>query len=173
MVKLLGLACLFIAVMRCGWLFGERVAQRPHQVAGLIQALTTLETEIAYGLVPLPQAFARVASVVKEPISTLFAAVHLRLTTWQSECTASERFVQAMNDHWARTALLDSTKQTLLSLAPMLGLTDRHDQSKHIRLVLAKLTAEEAALREQQQRYESLYKRLGFLTAILLVIVLY
>jgi stage III sporulation protein AB len=63
-------------------------------------------------------------------------------------------------------------RDALARLGATLGGSGREDQLKHVRLAALQLQAEEAAARDEQQRYEKMCRSLGVLGAALVVIVL-
>ena len=49
----------------------------------------------------------------------------------------------------------------LIRLGSTLGISDKEDQMKHMHLALLQLKAEEDAARDDQGRYEKMWKSLG------------
>jgi stage III sporulation protein AB len=66
-----------------------------------------------------------------------------------------------------------SEKEAFLQLGLTLGITDRDDQIKHLRLTASQLQTEELTAWEEQKRYEKMWKSLGLLSATLVVILMY
>ena len=64
-------------------------------------------------------------------------------------------------------------QEVVLQLGSVLGVTDRSDQIKHLRLAISQLQAEETESREDQRRYEKMWKSLGVLIGALIVILMY
>ena len=60
----------------------------------------------------------------------------------------------------------------LIRLGSSLGISDKDDQLKHIKLALLQLKAEEDAAKDDQGRYEKMWKSLGILIAVLVVILM-
>jgi len=173
MLKWIGATMILFAGTAYGFVQASRYARRPRELRHLAAALTTLESEIVYGVSPLPDAIARVATTVPPPVSDLFVEAARRLGDRNAERTAADCWTEAIEDVWPRTALKEAEKSSLLSLAPTLGLTDRDDQAKHLRLVVSQLRTEEESAREEQARYGSMWKSLGALSAALVVILMY
>ena len=63
-------------------------------------------------------------------------------------------------------------QSALIRLGATLGISDREDQIKHLRLAMQQLKAEEDAARDDQARYEKMWKSLGVLIAALVVILI-
>ncbi|MCI3920175.1 stage III sporulation protein AB [Paenibacillus sp. TRM 82003] len=173
MLKWIGAALILFAGTAYGFAQASRYAKRPKELRQLASALLTLESEIVYGVTPLPAAMQRVASAAGRPVDRLFREAAERMQGRDAERTAGDCWSEAVDAAWPRLTLQASEKASLLSLAPTLGLTDRDDQAKHLRLAVAQLRAEEESAREEQRRYGSMWKSLGALSAALVVILMY
>lgn len=172
-LKWIGAALILFAGTVYGFAQAAKYARRPKELRQLGNALLTLESEIVYGVSPLPTALERVASSVPKPVSLIFSDAAARMRERQAERTAGDSWTEAVQSAWPRLSLMEPEKASLLALAPMLGVTDREDQAKHLRLAVAQLRAEEDAAREEQQRYEKMWRSLGVLSAALIVILMY
>ncbi|WP_274365350.1 stage III sporulation protein SpoIIIAB [Paenibacillus thermotolerans] len=173
MLKLVGAALIMFAGTAYGFYRASRYARRPRELRYLTHALTTLESEIVFGVTPLPAALNRVASAVPSPLSHLFGSAARKLRASQGERTADECWKEAVSEAWPSTAMQEAERETMLSLGATLGVTDRADQSKHIKLCIAQLQAEEITARDEQARYEKMWRSLGALGAAVVVILMY
>ena len=70
------------------------------------------------------------------------------------------------------TAFKQGEYEIMKQFGETLGQHDLLSQQKHIRLALAHLEREEADALDRQSRYEKMLKSLGFLSGLLLVILL-
>ncbi|MGG1515264.1 stage III sporulation protein SpoIIIAB [Paenibacillus oryzisoli] len=172
MFKMLGGVLIIGAGTLLGFLQASHYAKRPQQIRGLIGALGRMETEISYGLTPLPEAFASLGKQVAEPLATLFRLSSERLLA-NYELSMNEVWRAAVKEVWARTSMKRPEQEVVLSLGTILGQSDRSDQMKHLRLAISQLQAEEAESREEQRRYEKMWKSLGVLVGALIVILMY
>lgn len=153
-----------------GFQYAQRLRERPQQLRQLKVALQSLEAEMMYGLTPLAEASERIASQIKAPISHLFKRFKTKLE--EEKSSAYEAWKEALDDVWPFTALIDSEREVLRQFGATLGQHDREQQRKHIALALAHLEREEVEARERQTRYERMFKSLGFLSGLLLVLLL-
>jgi stage III sporulation protein AB len=71
------------------------------------------------------------------------------------------------------TACKKNEKDIMLLLGASLGVSDREDQLRYLRLAIAQLQAEEENAIEEQKRYEKMWRSLGVLAGALIVIVMY
>ena len=66
---------------------------------------------------------------------------------------------QSLSDCWPSTAMKKAELATLKRLGSTLGMSDREDQLKHLRLAQQQLRAEEDGARDDQARYEKMSSR--------------
>lgn len=171
MIQFAGAMLVLFAGTMIGYLQAARYAARPRQIRQLAHALQRLETEIQYGQTPLPEALSRLSGIVPPPVSELFAEISEALSDRTGK-TVRESWEKALEGGWSRTAMKQPEREALVRLGATLGASGRDDQLKHIRLAMLQLQAEEAAAREEQQRYEKMSRSLGVLGAALVVILM-
>ncbi|MDQ0058300.1 stage III sporulation protein SpoIIIAB [Paenibacillus harenae] len=171
MIKLLGAVLILFAGTMIGFQQAARFAERPRQLRQLAHALQRLETEIGYGHTPLPEALERTAEASPSPLSELFRAAASGV--WQSdEISFRESWEHAVHRQWPHTSMRAGEQAVMLRLGSTLGISDKEDQMKHLRLALIQLKAEEDAAKDDQGRYEKMWKSLGVLIAVLVVILM-
>jgi stage III sporulation protein AB len=172
MVKLIGACCILLSGTMLGFYQSLLLSRRPREVRQMIQAFQRLETEIIYGFTPFPDALKQAAKSLSAPLAAMFhsAAASMETTNGQTAC---ECWQQAVECHWSSTAMKRGEKDIVHQLGFSLGITDRENQIKHIRLAVSQLQTEEHTAREEQQRFDKMWKSLGFLGAALLVLVMY
>jgi stage III sporulation protein AB len=171
MLKMIGAALVLLSGALFGFLQAQQLARRPKQIRQLIQALGRLETEISYGLTYLPEALEAIAGQTPHPLSQLFRRIAEMLRSARS--SVHECWQEAVKEVWAGTSMKDSEKDIVSQLGSTLGITDREDQIKHLRLALSQLAAEEALARDECLRYEKMWKSLGILAGALIVVLIY
>ncbi|WP_068616921.1 stage III sporulation protein SpoIIIAB [Paenibacillus tuaregi] len=172
MLKMLGAVLIIAAGTLAGWLKARQFANRPEQIRRLIQALKRLETEISYGFTPLPDALRRIGSQSGHPVKAVLLRAADGMDGSQS-LSAQESVHQAIREEWKHTAMRPAERDVLHQLAYSLGTSDRRDQLKHIETAVRQLEAEESVAREEQSRYEKMFRSLGLLTSALIVILIY
>ncbi|GEB31611.1 MULTISPECIES: stage III sporulation protein SpoIIIAB [Brevibacillus] len=172
MVKLIGAVLILFSASMVGWQIGRYYAYRPVQLRALLVALQMLETEIVYGMTPLHRAFVKVGRRVSEEVGRLFLYA-AELLVSEKAPSAEDSLQQAMGKYWAQTALRRQEREVLASLGQVLGSSDREDQQKHLRLAVTHLRGLEEEARAEQAKYERMYKSLGFLGGLLVVILMF
>jgi stage III sporulation protein AB len=171
MAKLIGAVLILFSASMVGWQIGRYYACRPVQLRALLIALQMLETEIVYGLTPLHRAFVKIGHRVQKEVGQLFLTAAELLITEEAGVDAC--LSKAIGKHWTDTALRKEEKGVLYSLGQVLGTTDREDQQKHLRLAITHLRGLEEEARTEQEKYERMYKSLGFLGGLLVVILMF
>ena len=171
MIKLIGALLIVISGTLIGFHQASRYAQRPKQLRQLAHALQRLETEIGYGHTPLPEALKRTADNTPEPVSSILRSAAEGLATAE-EPSFRESWEAAIQASWKETAMRGSEQSVLIRLGSTLGISDKEDQMKHLRLALQQLKSEEDGARDDQAKYEKMWKSLGLLSGVLIVILM-
>ncbi|MBJ6364247.1 stage III sporulation protein SpoIIIAB [Paenibacillus sp. GCM10012307] len=171
MIKIIGALLVLFAGTMIGFYQAGQFAARPRQIRQLAHGLQRLETEISYGFTPLPEALVRSAGASAEPIAGLLHRAAGQLGE-RPDDPFRESWELAVTEHWPYTAMRDNERNILIRLGSVLGISDREDQIKHLRLALLQLKSEEDAAREDQAKYEKMSKSLGLLSAALIVILM-
>lgn len=172
MLKLLGSVLVVVMATGYGFHIASRYADRPKQIRHFVAALQMLETEIQYAATPLPTACLRIGSRLPAPVGNFFTALGEKLRDGRG-LTADLAFQEAMDEHKSFLVLKDAERDVLLNFGHTLGVSDRADQIKHIHLAGAHLTAEESNARDEQARNEKMWRYLGALLGLTVVILLY
>ncbi len=172
MIKLVGAVLILFASAMLGWYQALMLANRPKQIRQLIGGLKRLETEISFGLTPLPVALHLIAQQLKPPISLLFMDVADELSKGDGRVT-KECWEASIEKHWAKTSMKKPEQEVLHQLGFVLGVTSKEDQIKHLHMAMNQLQVEEECAKQDQLRYEKMWKSLGVLAGALVVILMY
>jgi len=172
MIKLIGALCIVFAGTMLGMYQSLQLSARPRQIRQSIQCLQRLETEIVYGVTPLPQALHAVAGAASGPLRSLFEAASRGLMGKEA-ASMREAWEEAMASNWSHTSMKQAEKEIFLQLGTLLGISDREDQMKHLKLAVRQLQGEELAAAEEQKRYGGMWRSLGLLSGVLIVILMY
>ena len=171
MTGLFGGAIVVFCSAYIGILLARKLYLRSRQLAQIQAALGTLEFEITFLNLPLTDALYKVGIGDSSPVDKLFLQFsdQLRHCRGMAVKRAFERAL-ALNGHLL--ALADEDKEILLEFAGKLGGGDKDSQVQNIRAALIKLKAAEDEASEVARKNGSLYKGLGVLAGVFLVIVL-
>jgi stage III sporulation protein AB len=171
MIKLLGAIIIIVATTWTGFEAARSFSERPKQLRALRSALQSLEAEIMYGHTPLHEAARRLSEQLSGPLSTFFDSFAKKLT--DTETTVKQAWESSLKEIWKITALKQGEFEVMKQFGETLGRHDRFSQQKHILLTLSHLEREEADAIDRQAKYEKMVKSLGFLSGLLLIILLF
>ncbi|MBT2687051.1 stage III sporulation protein SpoAB [Bacillus sp. ISL-47] len=170
MMKLIGAVFIIIATTWAGFEASRHLTERPRQLRQLKSALQSLEAEIMYGHTPLHEAARRLSAQLPKPLSWFFESFAKKLT--DSETTVKDAWEQSLKEIWKLTAFKQGEFEIMKQFGETLGRHDRISQQKQIMLTLSHLEREEADAHDKQVKYERMVKSLGFLSGLLLIILL-
>ncbi len=156
----------------CGLTVAGSYYRRPRELKSLLVTLRMLESEIAYGVNPLPEALGRVACRSDKNVAPLLDRVAKELAA-KSGDTAREIWERALAAFYRNSSLLPRDLLILRSLGANLGMSDRDDQLKHLHLAKEQLEQEISLAEEEAAKNVKLWSYLGFLGGLLAVIILY
>lgn len=172
MLKLLGAMMILLAGTLLGFYQASQLAKRPRQIADLIRMLQRLETEILYGFTPLPEALRSTGQSCVTAVGALFVRMGAELQQTAGR-SVQQLWGETLAAGWRELSLGRGEREILQQLGATLGLTDRDDQVKHLRLAVNQLHGEEELAKDEQKRYERMWKSLGLLMGALVVILMY
>jgi stage III sporulation protein AB len=170
MMKLIGAALIIVATSWTGMEAAKQLSERPKQLRHLKAALQSLEAEIMYGHTPLHEASRKLASQLSKPIALLFESFAENLMA--SETSVRNAWEKSLNEIWKKTALKQGEYEILRQFGETLGRHDKYSQQKQINLAITHLEREEGDAYDRQLKYEKMVKSLGFLSGLLLIILL-
>ncbi|MCD8508707.1 MAG: stage III sporulation protein AB [Bacillus sp. (in: Bacteria)] len=87
-MKLMGAIIIILAATAFGWEFSRRLTRRTKQIRYLKIAFEALETEMVFGMTPLPYACEKVSRQLISPLNAFFREVSERLM--EEERTATD-----------------------------------------------------------------------------------
>lgn len=170
MIKILGAIIILIATTWTGFEASRHFHERPRQLRLLKSALQSLEAEIMYGHTPLHEASRRLSTQMTAPLSHFFEIFAEKLTN--TETTVRDAWEESLKEIWKYTSLKKGEFEIMKQFGETLGRHDRASQQKQIQLTLLHLEREESDALMRQSQYEKMVKSLGFLSGLLIVILL-
>ncbi|MGG0740091.1 stage III sporulation protein SpoIIIAB [Niallia taxi] len=170
MMKIIGAIIILATTSLGGMEIAKSFSERPKQLRQLKSALQSLEAEIMYGHTPLHEAARRLSEQLHQPLSTFFENFSQKLMT--EETTVRDAWTTCLDDIWKKTAMKKPELEIMKQFGETLGRHDRASQQKQIMLTLTHIEREEQEARDHQLRYEKMFKSLGVLSGLLIVILL-
>ncbi|MTI94899.1 MAG: hypothetical protein FH749_05335 [Firmicutes bacterium] len=171
MLRVLAAFMILAASTGLGFALAEGIRNRPRQLRMLQYGLTILLSEIRYRQTPLPHAFQLSARRLDAPVAGLFMALARGLAqaegrglywVWQQTGTA------ALHD----SALSQQDLQVVDSLMRVLGSGCTGEQERQLEMHLRHLQQEEIQAEKQREKTEKMWRYLGVLSGIALIIIL-
>jgi stage III sporulation protein AB len=168
--KIIGGSFIIIASSLLGYALARDCSRRPNELRNLQAMLQMLENEIVFMSNLLSVAFQNISKSIKSPVAEIFSDTVNNLNN--SNMTASEAWALSVKENMSKTSLNNEDREILISFGKMLGNSDSEGQIKNIRLSLNQLKLQEQKAEESRKKNETMYKTLGVLGGIALVIML-
>lgn len=169
-MKMIGAFIIILASTMLGWEFARRFTRRKLQIRKLRLAFESLEGEMVFSMAPLSSACEKVALQSTAPINELFHQVSEKLMI--DESSAPEIWSECLKN-WKKKTDLDSAEINILEqFGQTIGQQDIENQRNQIRLAITYFEQEEKHAQESEKKYESMYRSLGFLGGVLIVIIM-
>ncbi|MFZ5824049.1 MAG: stage III sporulation protein SpoIIIAB [Bacillota bacterium] len=169
--KLLGAALTVGVPTVVGFQIAARYRRRPAELRALQTGLAVLVTEVEYGATPLPEALRSAARAAGTVVGPLLSDAAARIERGGG-ITAGEALTAAVRRGAGESALAPADLEILTALAAVLGASGRSDQVRHLRLALDRLAGAEAEATAERARYERMYRYVGVLSGLALVLIL-
>lgn len=161
MLKLIGAILLVMGTGTVGLVIARNFSLRPQQIRHLKSALQMLETEVLFGLTPLPLGLQRVGRKVADPVNKLFLITGENLIRGEG-FTAGEAWELALKELEQESALLPEDLDILLYFGQSLGGSDKEEQHKNFKLVQEHLKNAENKAEELKIKNTKIWQYLGF-----------
>lgn len=172
LLKIIGSFLVVAASSIIGYMFSRDCGRRPQDLRTLQGLLQMFENEISFLSNILTDAFDKVARASKCEVAKIFrdTAVNLRENCNLSAAKAWENSIQK---NIKATSLNQEDEEILISFGKLLGRSDLDGQVKNIRLTINQLNIQERKAEEGRKKNEAMYRNLGILGGLALVIILF
>ncbi len=172
LLKIVGSILVIGASSLIGYAYSRDSSRRPQELRTLQGLLQIFETEICYLSNVLSEAFEKISGSSGSEVTGFFRDTVLNLKSSDS-ATACQAWEQAVDRNAKKTALKAEDIGILMAFGKMLGNSDLEGQIKNIRLTVEKLKLQEQKAEESRKKNESMFKSLGVLGGLALVIMLF
>lgn len=170
-VKFIGGFLIISSTTLIGFSYGGRYSNRLNNLIYMEQCLKILETEIVYGAIPLPEALSSVYHKGNKKVSIIFEDIKNHLLE-NKKGDVFESFAHVINSSKDKLNFRKEDIEIILSLGRVLGSSDREDQEKNFKLILTQINVLQREAKLEKDKNEKMYKNLGVLTGIAIVIIL-
>ncbi|HEX2946440.1 MAG TPA: stage III sporulation protein SpoIIIAB [Clostridia bacterium] len=171
LLKIVGSLVVILSCSFLGLILSRDCSRRPQQLRELQTLLQMFENQISYLSDVLIEAFERVNRVANSETGLIFGRAAEILGKGEAQ-SAANAWEQAVRQCIRRTALNREDEEVLVEFGKLLGSTDLEGQIKNIRLTMEALRIQEKKAEESRSKNETMYKSLGILGGIAVVIVL-
>ena len=170
LLKIIGVTTVLITSTGIGMKMAQKLEGRLRDLRTFMVGLQILEREIAFLSNSLPDAFIKI-SYIKGNTSHIFKECGDILKSKQGYCV-EEAWEKAFEKYYMNTFLEDEDRQILLNLGKSLGAYDIENQIQNIKMITSQLGIQEKKAEENIAKNSKLYKSLGVLAGLAIVIVL-
>jgi len=161
---------IIVSSSAAGFLVAGSYIQRVQLLRELIRFLQLLESEIQYARTTLPRLLAAQAPLFSGAVGRFLAALQRGLEAGSGDSFSAiwDRELAILADNGLPPAVLGD----LRSWGAVLGSSDADEQSKQIKLLLARLEQAHTEAEQERAKNVRLWQYLGFCTGLLLVLLL-
>ncbi|NLI69288.1 MAG: hypothetical protein GX364_00270 [Firmicutes bacterium] len=168
--KLCGALCVVSACYLWGEFKARSFTVHLQQLQQFRQAFNLLSAEISYTGTPLPAAFKNISARIGGAVGNIFEEAAERILAG-GDVSAGEAWREAVSDTFPRLSISQDDRRIIGQLGASLGMVDREGQIKQIGLVLSLLEDALQDAHEKRQRNERMWRYLGLLGGLMLVII--
>lgn len=170
MWKAFGAMLIFVGCSVGGLSYGGSYGRRVDQLRQFISAMQMMQAEIGFAATPLLEMLPRLKELTVAPVSLVFEHTQRRLSNG-SGYTAAEAWEEALNAVIPRLDLSRSDYEILLRFGRGMASGGKEEQLKGLQLAQQQLGCQEREAAEERLKYERLYKTMGLLVGLALVVV--
>ncbi|MBQ3573355.1 MAG: stage III sporulation protein AB [Clostridia bacterium] len=170
-VRIIAAAVVVMGGGYIGLLFSSRLAVRVSQIEQLLCALTQIEFNISFLKMPISKALSAAACGNKGAIGRIFSEVARQIK--ELNISPSVAFERAVMGNRSSLCILKEDMEIVSEFAKNLGKGDVDSEINNIKAACAKLTLAKARAEGELARRGKLWRGMGMLGGMLLVILLF
>jgi len=170
--SIVGAVVILVSCTALGFYFAAQEKFRVHDLQEFKKALMILSSEIEHMRTPLPLACANIAKRTNDPVSALFGQFSDLLSNETGE-TAYQLWLQTLNGQKKRSYLAAEDWDALEGFGKTLGYLDKQMQQSAIACTVDYIDEKVTGLQTQSDKNSRMYRSLGVIGGLLLVVVLW
>ncbi|HHV26227.1 MAG TPA: stage III sporulation protein AB [Tissierellia bacterium] len=170
-LKIIGCTLIVLSSSLIGYIYGKSYKERLENLIYLENCIKILETEIMYGANPLPEALKNVYKKGNKKVSFIFDRISQALKEHKSG-EVLECFLMVSDTMKKNLNFKKEDVEVFTNLGRTIGSSNRKDQEKSFKLILAQIKALQKEARLEKEKNEKMFKNLGFLSGLAIVIIL-
>ena len=165
-IKLFILFLIFLSSLKAGKIIAKKYSNRVVELKEMKNALNMFLTKIKFTYESIPETFSEIGNNINGTIGRIFRTASENM----KEKAAGEAWEEVIEK--TETSLTDEDKSIIKNLGRMLGRTDLEGQISEIKLVQNFLNTQIEVAEREKQKNEKLYKTLGGVVGLAVVIIL-
>lgn len=165
-IKVFILFLIFLGSLKAGKIIAKKYSNRVTELKEMKNALNMFLTKIKFTYESVPETFSEIGNNINGNIGKIFKTASENM----KEKSAGEAWEEVMDK--VETNLTDEDKSIIKNLGRMLGKTDLEGQISEIKLVQNFLNTQIDLAEKEKQKNEKLYKTLGGVIGLAIVIIL-
>ncbi len=170
MIRLLLCAVIILGCSYMGVFLSRAFTKREKQLSELQVALAQLEFDVDFRCVPLEESLLNMGKACGDGLKKVFFFLSEEIS--RNRCVDMHRlWHRALKRFHEDLFFLDGDRDIILDFARNLGFGDREAEKNNIKMAAAKLKLAEDEARETAKRNVKMYRGLGILSGIFIVIV--
>ena len=165
-LKYIIICLVFLICFLIGNIISKRYILRVKELKDFQNALNIIESKIKFTYEPLPEIFNQTSKLLSENISKIF----IRASQNMKELSAEEAWNKSIEK--SNTYLNKEDIENIKNFGKMLGKTDKEGQVSHLELTKTFIEIQIEKARKEEEKNSKLYKTLGVVCGLALVIIL-
>ena len=165
-IKVFILLFIFLGSLQAGKIIAKRYSNRVIELKEMKNALNMFLTKIKFTYESVPESFQEIGNNIGGSIGKIFRTASENM----KEKSAGEAWEETIEK--VETSLTEEDKGIIKSLGRLLGKTDLEGQVSEIKLVQDFLNTQIELAEKEKQKNEKLYKTIGGVVGLAIVIIL-
>lgn len=166
---MLGVVLVIASSTGIGFSYSFRLGRRLEQLRQLQRMTMFLKGEISYGNAALPEALSSIGRKLEDPVGPFLKQAASRLREYPDK-SFRQVFQEEVQKNLKQSALSAKDKEALMQMGAFLGYLDKDMQLGNLELYLRELDREIQAAAECVPGKQRLYRSLGILGGMFLVL---
>lgn len=170
-IKIAACIMIFIPSTIIGIMIGKKYSNRVENITSMINCLLILDTEIIHLSNPINVAFKNVHERSNNKVSNIFLNTIQNLNQDRNS-NLYNAFKNTLIIERSNYNFTKEDEKILLSLAKVIGVTDSEEQKKHFDTAIEQLKIQRKQAIDESKKNEKLYKKLGIVFGLLIILIL-
>ena len=165
-VKYIIIFLVFLICFLLGNIISKRYTLRVKELKDFSNALNIIENKIKFTYEPLSEIFMQTSRLLSENISNIF----INASSYMKEFSSEEAWNKGVDD--TSTYLNKEDLENIKSFGKLIGKTDKEGQVSHIELTRTFIELQLEKARKEEEKNAKMYKTLGAIIGLAIVIIL-